>query len=129
MLIVKPAVGTHGHLILTLHGELDAFNAGRFRRVLEHLGDPAHVVLDLSGIPFIDSAGLGALVGGIRRTRELGGDVVVCCNRPSVRRLLHNTGLDEIVTITTTPQDADGSFGPTGSDRGNGLIAVDRIDD
>ncbi len=40
------------------------------------------LVIDLSRVPFIDSAGLGALIGGIRRTRELGGQVAVACSRP-----------------------------------------------
>ncbi len=42
----------------------------------------------MSGVPFVDSAGLGALIGGIRRARELGGDVAVACDRPTLVRVL-----------------------------------------
>ena len=45
----------------------------------------------------MDSAGLGALIGGIRRAREAGGDVAVACSRPTLTRLLHTTGFDRIV--------------------------------
>jgi anti-sigma B factor antagonist len=60
------------------------------------------VVIDLSEVPFMDSAGLGALIGGIRRAREHGGEVAVACSRPTLTRLLHTTGFDRIVPVTET---------------------------
>ena len=50
----------------------------------------------------MDSAGLGALIGGIRRAREHGGEVAVACSRPTLTRLLHTTGFDRIVPVTET---------------------------
>ena len=50
----------------------------------------------------MDSAGLGALIGGIRRARENDGDVAVACDRPSLIRLLHTTGFDRIVPVRET---------------------------
>ena len=82
-------------------GELDAYTVSssvrrwagaRTRRLL----------IDLSVVPFMDSAGLGALIGGIRRAREAGGDVAVACSRPTLTRLLHTTGFDRIVPVTET---------------------------
>ena len=64
----------------------------------------------MSEVPFVDSAGLGALIGGIRRAREAGGDVAVCCNRPTLVRLLHTTGFDRIVTVTDTLAEAAASL-------------------
>ena len=64
------------------------------------------VVIDLSGVPFMDSAGLGALIGGIRRTRDAGGDVAVACDRPTLTRLLHNTGFDSIVPVEDSIEQA-----------------------
>jgi len=61
-------------------------------------------------VPFVDSAGLGALIGGIRRAREAGGDVAVCCNRPTLVRLLHTTGFDRIVTVADTVAEAAASL-------------------
>jgi anti-sigma B factor antagonist len=60
------------------------------------------LVIDLSGVPFVDSAGLGALIGGIRHTRELGGQVAVACSRPTLVRLLCSTGFDRVVDISDT---------------------------
>ena len=50
----------------------------------------------------MDSAGLGALIGGIRRAREADGDVAVACSRPTLTRLLHTTGFDRIVPVIET---------------------------
>ncbi|MGH9058394.1 MAG: STAS domain-containing protein, partial [Acidimicrobiales bacterium] len=58
----------------------------------------------------VDSAGLGALIGGIRRARELGGDVAVACNRPTLVRLLRTTGFDRIVTVAETIEEAKASL-------------------
>ena len=87
-------------------GELDAYTVGTFRESLAELTDARHLLIDLSEVPFMDSAGLGALIGGIRRAREAGGDVAVACSRPTLTRLLHTTGFDRIVSVTETVDDA-----------------------
>ena len=87
-------------------GELDAFTVSQFRQSLAELASSGQLLIDLSGVPFVDSAGLGALIGGIRRVRELGGDVAVACPRPTLTRLLRTTGFDRIVTVTPTLEEA-----------------------
>ncbi len=87
-------------------GELDAYTVGQFREALGELASRPKLLIDMSEVPFVDSAGLGALIGGIRRAREVGGDVAVCCNRPTLVRLLHTTGFDRIVTVAETLEDA-----------------------
>ena len=87
-------------------GELDAFTVSQFREVLAELSTRPRLVIDLSEVPFMDSAGLGALIGGIRRTREQGGDVSVACNRPTLIRLLRTTGFDRVVTVADTVDEA-----------------------
>jgi anti-sigma B factor antagonist len=86
-------------------GELDAFTVSQFREALAQMASSKRLLIDMSGVPFVDSAGLGALIGGIRRTRELGGDVAVACHRPTLLRLLRTTGLDRIVTLVETVQE------------------------
>jgi len=83
-------------------GELDAYTVGQFRDQLAELATASRLLIDLSSVPFMDSAGLGALIGGIRRAREAGGDVAVACSRPTLTRLLHTTGFDRIVPVTET---------------------------
>jgi anti-anti-sigma factor len=58
------------------------------------------------GITFIDSAGLGALIGGIRLIREKGGDVVLFGAQPIIASLLGTTGIDRIVGAYATRDDA-----------------------
>ncbi len=95
-----------GYVICRPVGELDAFTVSQFRQALAELASNRRILIDMSGVPFVDSAGLGALIGGIRRARELGGDVAVSCNRPTLTRLLHTTGFDRIVTVTDNVDDA-----------------------
>jgi anti-sigma B factor antagonist len=104
-----------GFVICRPIGELDAFTVSQFRQTLSELASSERLVIDMSGIPFVDSAGLGALIGGIRRTRELGGDVAVACDRPTLVRLLRTTGFDRIVSVTDTVEQAMAALGPVGA--------------
>jgi anti-sigma B factor antagonist len=99
-----------GYTVCRPVGELDAYTVGQFREALGELASKPKLLIDMSEVPFVDSAGLGALIGGIRRAREVGGDVAVCCNRPTLTRLLHTTGFDRIVTVTETLDDAAASL-------------------
>lgn len=90
----------NGPTILRVEGELDSFTAAQLRDGFANVVGGGDTLIDISGVPFMDSAGLGALIGGIRRLREAGSIVAVCCNRSSVSRLLQMTGLDRIVTIS-----------------------------
>jgi anti-anti-sigma factor len=87
-------------------GELDAYTVGQFREALAEIASVPRVLIDLSEVPFMDSAGLGALIGGIRRARESDGEITVACSRPTLTRLLHTTGFDRIVPVTETLDEA-----------------------
>lgn len=99
-------------------GELDAFTVSQFRQTLAELASSHRLLIDMSGVPFVDSAGLGALIGGIRRARELGGDVAVACNRPTLTRLLRTTGFDRIVTVAETIEEAAAALEPRDEENG-----------
>ncbi len=87
-------------------GDLDAYTVSQFREALAELATAPRLLIDLSEVPFMDSAGLGALIGGIRRAREADGEVSVACSRPTLTRLLHTTGFDRIVPVTETVAEA-----------------------
>lgn len=95
-----------GYTVCRPVGELDAYTVSSFRDALGRLASSDKLLIDMSSVPFVDSAGLGALIGGIRRTRETGGEVAVACNRPTLVRLLHTTGFDRIVTVVETLDEA-----------------------
>lgn len=92
--------------LITVAGELDSFTASELRVGITGVLGRRATVIDIRDVPFVDSAGLGALMGGIRRLREAGGDVALCCTHPGVLRLLLVTGLDRVVGITESPVEA-----------------------
>jgi anti-sigma B factor antagonist len=104
---------TETHTVCRPIGELDAYTVSQFREALAGFVGVDRLVIDLSGVPFMDSAGLGALIGGIRRARESEGEVAVACSRPTLTRLLHTTGFDRIVPVTETLDAAVEALGET----------------
>jgi anti-sigma B factor antagonist len=95
-----------GYTVCRPVGELDAYTVSSFRDALGRLASSPKLLIDMSEVPFVDSAGLGALIGGIRRTREAGGEVAVCCNRPTLVRLQHTTAYDRNHTDAETIEQA-----------------------
>jgi anti-sigma B factor antagonist len=104
---MKVVIEESGGLVLCKPiGDLDAFSVSQFRQVVADFASAPWLVFHLGGVGFMDWAGLGALVGGIRRVREHGGDAAVVCPRPALTSVLHTTGLDLIVSVTTSTEDA-----------------------
>ncbi len=83
-------------------GEIDSYTVDTFREALGNLVSVPQLLIDLSEVPFMDSAGLGALIGAIRKSGDNDGVVVVSCGRASLLGLLRTTGFDQIVTVTET---------------------------
>jgi anti-sigma B factor antagonist len=105
------------HTVCRPVGELDAYTVPTFREALSELATVRRLLIDLSEVPFMDSAGLGALIGGIRRAREAEGEVSVACNRPTLTRLLQTTGFDRIVPVTDTVEEAAAALAATPGDQ------------
>jgi anti-sigma B factor antagonist len=101
-----------GYIVCRLEGDLDLSSICHFRQALADLTPGCRLLIDMSSVSFVDSAGLGALVGAIRRVRENGGDVAVACHRHALSRLLLTVGLDRVVTITDNIQDAKAALSP-----------------
>jgi len=86
---------------LTLTGEIDVYTAPSLKKELVELieGGCSNVIVDLEGVAFIDSSGLGVLVSGLRRARERDGSVRIVCSRDSVLKIFRITGLDKVFPI------------------------------
>ncbi len=95
------------HSVLRPKGDIDAYSVGQFREALAGLAEVDRLLIDLSEVPFMDSAVLGALIGGIRKAREADGAVAVACDNPGLIRLLHTTGFDRIVPVTESLEEAE----------------------
>jgi anti-anti-sigma factor len=93
-------------LVCHLEGNLEQASAPQFRDAVAGLPSKKLVIFELSGVPFVDSAGIGALIGAARRIRESGGDVVVRCPRPSISRVFQLVGLGRVVKVASSTSEA-----------------------
>jgi anti-sigma B factor antagonist len=84
--------------VLAITGEVDMASAPGLRDQLQQL-DARNVVIDLSGVTFIDSTGLGVLVAALKRSREAGGHLVLRSPTRATRRVLDITGLSQLVAV------------------------------
>ena len=94
-------------IVESVAGDVDLASAPELRARLKDLIDPGptFVVLDLSELVFIDSTGLGVLVGVHRRVKEAGGEVRLASAGPRIMRVLSVTGLDRVfVTFPTVAE-------------------------
>lgn len=93
-------------------GDLDMESAPIMRQKLEeHLNaGEIRMVLDLEGVPYIDSAGLGEVVRAMKRAREVGGDLRLYGLRREVLRIFELTGLDKAMQVYPTRGEAVASW-------------------
>ena len=98
--------------VLVPVGDLDVYTVGSLRDALGKMieDETPSVVVDLDGVPFMDSSGLGALMGGVRRLREAGGDLAIACTREQHLKLFTITGFGEGVSIAPTVEEAAKDF-------------------
>jgi anti-sigma B factor antagonist len=87
-------------VIFRLRGSLDIATSPSVRAALLEGADGNHeVIVDLSGLEFLDSTGLGALIGAQRRALEQGGHVRLVINEGPIARLLNITGLVRVFSV------------------------------
>lgn len=103
-----PTRTERGYMIAALSGALDVTRAPALREHLLQLLRPAacRLVLDLSLISHVDTAGLAVLVGTERRARLLGGSLRLAALRPAVGMAVRAAGLDRLLDIFPTVQSA-----------------------
>ncbi len=97
---------TMGSRVLRFRGDLDAWQAAAVREAFRGVPSGQRVIVDLEDVAFIDSAGLGALIGGIRRVREGHGDVALFHPQRSLAKLLRATGVDRLAPVFPTEDEA-----------------------
>lgn len=93
-------------VVYAVRGELDSSTVATFRQGIAQVVGHRGLVVDLSTVGFIDSAGLGVIVGTVRRMRENATPVALIVSRPNLVRLLHTVGLDRVVTMCDDIVDA-----------------------
>jgi anti-sigma B factor antagonist len=98
--------------VLRPNGDLDVYTVGSLRDAIGTMieQETPRIVVDLDQVPFMDSSGLGALMGGVRRLREAGGDLAIACTREQHLKLFAITGFGEGVSIAPTVEEAAKDF-------------------
>ncbi len=93
--------------LIVLRGELDIATSPQLREALvEAIGGGRRIVVDLEGLGFIDSVGLGILVSGLKRARSDGGDLELVCANRVILQPLELTGLDQTFKMHALREDA-----------------------
>ncbi|TLP96548.1 STAS domain-containing protein [Nesterenkonia salmonea] len=87
------------YAVIAPQGRLTAVGAPSLRKALNHLLEQGNVriVVDLSETAFIDSSGLGALIGGLKAARLAQGDLRIAAPTPAVSSVLKLTNLDKVL--------------------------------
>jgi anti-sigma B factor antagonist len=92
-----------GVVIAAIDGAIDLSTVAVLRERLFGLADGGEpLIVDLNRVSFIDSTGLGVLIGAARRAAEHGATVHAVCSQPQTRKLLWLTGVDRRIPLTAT---------------------------
>lgn len=94
-------------------GEIDAYTAPELRSTLLNLANTQHpdLVLDMGGVSFLDSTGLGCLIGALNRQRKTGGTLRLASVDDRILKIFRITCLDEVFEIHA---DLDSALGAAG---------------
>ena len=105
-----------GVAILSLRGEIDVYTAPRMRQAIVDLVDAGslNIVVDMASVDFLDSTGLGVLVGALKRLRSAGGSFALVCDKEPLLKIFRITALDQVFPLHPTV-DAAISADPTGA--------------
>ena len=97
-----------GWSLARVAGELDIATAPALReQLLRAIATHGpSLVLDLDDVAFLDSTGLGVIVGVLKRARTLGGDLVIAGASPAVRRVFEITALDRTLPLCSSVDEA-----------------------
>jgi anti-sigma B factor antagonist len=96
------------YTVLSVKGEIDVYSAPRLRERLVELVSQGHrqIVVDLEGVDFLDSTGLGVLVGGLKRLRSHDGELSIVCNQSRILKVFEITGLTSVFRMAATVDEA-----------------------
>jgi anti-sigma B factor antagonist len=93
--------------LLRVAGEVDVYTASDLReRVIQLAGHAVHILADLRPVTYLDSTGLGVLVGSLRRLRVRDGSLTLVSDTDRILRLFRVTGLDRVFVLRPSLQQA-----------------------
>lgn len=100
-----------GRTIVSVGGEIDVYTAPKLRDVISELVAEGNyrLIIDLEKVDFLDSTGLGVLVGGLKKARVHDGSVELICSQERLLKIFRITGLAKVFTIHDSEAAALGS--------------------
>ncbi len=94
--------------VIEVGGEIDVYTAPKLRERIIELVDEGqyHLVVDLEKVEFLDSTGLGVLVGGLKRVRGHDGSLQLVCTQERLLKIFRITGLSKVFAIHASQSEA-----------------------
>ena len=101
-----------GVQVIRVGGDLDFNAAPQLKETIGRriAGGGRQLIIDLSDAAFIDSTGIGVIAGGLERATESGGTLAVVCDEPNVIRIFEVVGLDGLIPLHRSREDAVSSL-------------------
>ena len=90
-----------GATIIAVGGEIDVYTAPKLRdKITELVADGVYdIIVDMEAVEFLDSTGLGVLVGGLKKVRAHDGSLQLICTQDRLLKIFRITGLAKVFTI------------------------------
>ncbi len=97
-----------GVTVVTVGGEIDVYTAPKLRDKIAELvaAGRYRLVIDMQAVEFLDSTGLGVLVGGLKRVRAHEGTLELVCHQDRLLKIFRITGLAKVFVIHDSPEAA-----------------------
>jgi len=94
--------------VIEVSGEIDVYTAPRLREKIISLVEAGHyrLIVDMERVEFLDSTGLGVLVGGLKRVRQHDGGIDLVCTQGRILRIFRITGLSKVFDIYNSVEEA-----------------------
>lgn len=92
---------TDDAVMAEIHGEIDVYTSPKVKEALTELTDKGkyNLIINLEGVRYIDSTGLGVLIGALKKVREHNGTISIICTNPQIKKIFNITGLVKIFGI------------------------------
>ena len=107
-----------GVTVIEVSGEIDVYTAPKLRERLVSLVESGNyrLIVDMEGVEFLDSTGLGVLVGGLKRVRAHDGWIDLVCTQGRILRIFRITGLNRVFNIYDSVDEARRPRAPPAAD-------------
>lgn len=99
-----------GHAVVYVKGEIDVYTAPKLReKLIELVSEGSYnVIVNLEGVDFLDSTGLGVLVGALKRVKAHDGTLALVCTQDKILKIFKITGLTKVFPIHASMGEATG---------------------